>query len=131
MWVFEVSSGWLSRNNLRYGQGYSGARDGKDNPLFQSIHNVGPIPEGLWIIGEPHDSATHGPFCLPLTPEPETNTYGRSGFLIHGDSIAHPGKASEGCIILPHDVRMTVWNSKDRLLKVVASLTDDTNWSAT
>src|ERR1035438_5538324 len=36
-----------------------------------------------------------------LTPESGTNTFGREGFLIHGDSVQNPGTASHGCIILP------------------------------
>ena len=65
-------------------------------------------------------SAEHGPYVLTLTPAPTTNTFGRSGFLMHGDSIIAPGTASKGCIIMPHDAREQVWNSGDRDLEVVA-----------
>lgn len=37
-----------------------------------------------------------GPFRAPLTPDPSTNTYGRTGFFIHGGYT--PGSA--GCIDL-------------------------------
>ena len=38
---------------------------------------------------------------MPLIPSPTNEMFGRSEFLIHGDSLEHPGAASEGCIILP------------------------------
>lgn len=43
---------------------------------------------------------------------------GRSGFLIHGDSIAHTGQASHGCIILPRSVREQIAASGDDELEV-------------
>ena len=42
---------------------------------------------------------------MALTPAPDTNTFGRDSFLIHGDSSEHPGAASRGCIILPRNIR--------------------------
>jgi hypothetical protein len=52
-------------------------------------------------------------------PDRGTETFGRSEFRIHGDSIAHPGMASHGCIILPRAVRDAIWRSGDRALEVV------------
>jgi hypothetical protein len=52
-------------------------------------------------------------------PDPGTETFGRGEFRIHGDSIAHPGTASHGCIILPRAVRDAIWRSGDRALEVV------------
>jgi hypothetical protein len=46
--------------------------------------------------------------------------FGRSGFLMHGDNIRLPGTASEGCIILPRDLREAIWNSADHTLEVIA-----------
>jgi hypothetical protein len=44
------------------------------------------------------------------------------GFLMHDDSIEHPGAASKGCIIMSRDVRWKVWEYGDHShsLKVVA-----------
>ena len=52
----------------------------------------------------------------------DTNTFGRSGFEIHGDLIGEVGKdlASEGCIILGHAFRLAIAASGDTLLNVVA-----------
>lgn len=96
----EVSETW-------HAFGYSGKGDGvgKNNPDAQALHGVGPIPRGRWIIGSPYDTKTHGPFVLPLTPAASTETFGRDGFLIHGDAVVEPGTASEGCIILPRTAR--------------------------
>jgi hypothetical protein len=60
-----------------------------------------------------------------LKPAASTNTFGRSGFLMHGDSTQSPGSASQGCIIMPRPVREQVWNSGDRDLKVVPEIRSD------
>jgi hypothetical protein len=104
------------------GWGYSGAGEGKNAPAMQSVHNVGPIPVGLYDIGDPVNTPRHGPFVLPLTPHAENEMFGRSEFLIHGDSIEHPGTASEGCIILNRIVRNTIHDSGDNLLRVVSGV---------
>jgi hypothetical protein len=39
---------------------------------------------------------------------------------MHGDSIAHPGCASEGCIIMGQKIRQQIWTSGDHQLRVVA-----------
>jgi hypothetical protein len=48
-----------------------------------------------------------------------TYTYGRDGFMIHGDSIANPGTASEGCIVLRRNERQAIWESNDHVIEVV------------
>ena len=99
--------------------GYSGAGPGKNSPSMQRVHDCGPIPVGRYIIRQPFSSPTHGPFAMPLEPDPTNEMFGRSGFLMHGDSLEHPGCASEGCIIMPRNVRDHVWESGDRELRVV------------
>lgn len=119
-WKYEQLSGRLySPHGLLMGVGYSGAFDCKNNPQTQSVHNRGPIPRGVYHIGEPIDTVTHGPYVLPLTPDPSNEMFGRYGFLIHGDSIIHPGTASEGCIIQSKDVRERIGESGDRDLQVI------------
>lgn len=127
MYQWHQSSGELWRgdadgnNGTFVSKGYSGAGDGKNNPAFQRVRNVGPIPQGKWkISGPPVDTPSHGPFVLHLFPCPSTNTFGRDGFLIHGDSVRLPGTASEGCIILSRAIREQIWSSGDRDLQVIA-----------
>ena len=101
--------------------GYSGAPGiGKNNPVQQDVEDVGPIPQGLYRIQAPVDTVTHGPYVLPLTPDPANEMFGRAGFLIHGDSVVDPGTASKGCIILPRFARQRIWESPDHVLTVVA-----------
>lgn len=124
MFIYQQSTGRLSSDRVDDGhyfaQGYSGQGTGKNNPLVQGVHNVGPIPQGMWgILGPPVDTATHGPYVLHLYAKSGTEAFGRSGFLIHGDSLEHPGQASQGCVILPRTVREHIWNSEDRDWKVI------------
>lgn len=121
MWLYEQLTGRLRDPDKELvGVGYSGAAQGKNNPLLQMEHNVGPIPVGLYIIQQPQHTVTHGPYVLPLIPFPENEMFGRFGFLIHGDSIVWPGSASEGCVIQSRDVRERIWTSGDHVLKVIS-----------
>lgn len=117
---YQISTGALTRDGVPLGAGYSGSPDAKNDPSKCAVHDHGPIPPGRYTIGEPHDSATHGPFAMALTPDPANEMHGRSAFMIHGDSVAHPGAASNGCIIMPRAVRETVNRLGDRDLEVVA-----------
>lgn len=123
MWIYAQKTGVLRRNGQAVGTGYSGFDNGKNNPDMQAIHDVGPIPQGEWTIsGPPFNTAEHGPFVLRLEPSATTDTFGRSGFLMHGDSIQAPGTASKGCIIMPRLIREQVWNSGDTALEIVVEL---------
>lgn len=96
--TLERQSGEFSDFILEVGRGYSGKGQGRDNPDLQARRNVGPIPIGRWSIGAPFDHPSKGPRVFRLEARPETETYGRSGFLVHGDNAS--GNASSGCIIL-------------------------------
>jgi hypothetical protein len=122
-WTYEIASGRLySDSGELIGVGYSGAPSHKNDVTAQSLPDLGPIPEGWYTIGSPVDTVTHGPYVLPLTPDPSNQMYGRSGFLMHGDSVVAPGTASEGCLIQARDVREQVGTSTDHRLQVVAQL---------
>lgn len=119
-WTYSQKAGELHHDGKTIATGYSGAGLGKNNPGMENVPNVGPIPRGEWnVTGPPVDTPNHGPYVLRLEPKPETETFGRDGFLMHGDSREHPGCASQGCIILPRPVREEVWTSGDRDLEVV------------
>lgn len=121
MWTYRQSEGTLADSTGKIvGHGYSGHADGLNNPKLQSVRDVGPIPLGLYEIGSPYDSVHHGPYVLPLTPDPTNQEFGRSAFLCHGDSLEHPGQASLGCVIMPRAVRELVHTSGDSRLQVVA-----------
>jgi len=124
-WTYAQKTGELQQDGKPVATGYSGAGPGKNNPAMQTVHNVGPIPQGDWTIaGPPVKTAEHGPYVLTLKPSADTATFGRSGFLMHGDSKESPGCASQGCVVLPRLVREEVWQSGDRNLEVVADTPD-------
>lgn len=121
MFIYQQSTGKLCRDCDYLATGYSGHGVGKNNPAYQQVHDVGPIPQGMWRIASlTIEHTAHGPYVLTLEPAPDTKTFGRSGFLMHGDSILHPGEASLGCIIMPRAIREEVWQSGDTQLSVVA-----------
>ncbi len=117
-WIYSQSTGYLTHNGVHIATGYSGNGEGKNNPAMQNVPNEGPCPQGSYQIGAPKDDPNVGPFAMPLTPEPGTDTFGRFAFMIHGDSIVHPGTASEGCIIMLRDARNQIWQSGDHELVV-------------
>lgn len=120
MWKYKQSTGELfNAGGDIVTVGYSGAGDGKNNPALQHVHDVGPIPRGLYRVGGIVPNLEHGPLALELEPDRFNAMSGRSGFLLHGDSVAHPGAASHGCVILPRAVREAIDASADRALVVV------------
>ncbi|EYF04447.1 tlde1 domain-containing protein [Chondromyces apiculatus] len=95
-------------------------RPGYQDKSHQGLADQGPIPEGAWIVRQseyqsavdrslwektknaigrgnwPGGARSWGLHRVWLHPKPGTETYGRSGFSIHGGSV--PGSA--GCIDL-------------------------------
>jgi len=95
------------------GTGYAGHGEGVNNPAMQAIHNTGPLPQGIYTINPPVNTTTHGPYVMWLTPNPANEMFGRSGFGIHADEIANPGKrlASTGCIVMSNEARIAIWTA--------------------
>lgn len=123
MWTYEQCSGILvNAQGLLAGHCYSGAGADKNKTASQSLHDRGPIPQGTYEIGAPIDTLTHGPYVLHLTPDPANEMFGRSAFLIHGDSRVQPGTASKGCIIADRATRQRIWDSGDHRLRVISGL---------
>jgi len=120
-WVYRQSTGELLRDGVRVASGYSGAPGWVNNPEAQALKDKGPIPRGRWLIGARFDGDTHGPACLRLVPASGTETFGRTGFLIHGDSRLHAGEhvASHGCIVIGRVTRDSIWFSLDHDLEVI------------
>ena len=97
------------------GTGYAGHGAGVNNPALESTHNIGPLPQGIYTINPPVNTATHGPYVMWLTPDPANIMFGRSGFGIHADEIANPGKhlASTGCIVMSNQARVAIWTAAE------------------
>ncbi len=127
MWTYHSNTGVLEHNGTTIGRGYSGhapngvgvAPDGINNPALESDPDVGPIPRGNYLIGQFFDDPEKGLVVSRLAPAPGTNTFGRSGFMIHGDNVEGNESASLGCIILPRPVRISIASMKDFDLEVV------------
>ena len=117
-WTYKQSTGELHHGDQLVGVGYSGHAEGRNNPAMQAVHDVGPLPRGWYTIGPAHDTTTHGPHVICLTPDPSNEEDGRAGFLMHGDNAKHD--ASLGCIIMGPVIRNTVSASADKRLEVIA-----------
>ena len=119
MWIYAQSTGRLySPDGLKQVIGYSGAGQGKNNPTLEAIRNVGPIPRGMYVIGEAYESKRVGHHAIPLYPHNHT-ALTRTDFRIHGDSISAPGTASNGCVILSRSCRERISSSTDKLFLVI------------
>ena len=91
-------------SNESVGVGYSGHQSVLNNPAFQNEHATGCLPAGRYTITSTDDEK--GPLTHHLTPDPANEMYGRSGFLIHGDTSSTDHTASDGCIVAPHWTRV-------------------------
>ena len=120
-WKYSQSTGDLTDpSGTVRGQGYSGNGFDLNCPDGQREKDHGPIPQGDWTIGPFFDDpGGKGPLVAHLTPAPYTQTFGRGGFMIHGDNAAANHTASEGCIILSHTLRLMIKGSADTQLTVV------------
>lgn len=119
MFIYCQSTGNLwDHSGEKLSRGYSGIGEGKNNPKAESWRNVGPIPRGLWKIGDKYHSDYLGPHAIILEPDGH-NAHGRTAFRIHGDSKRRPGEASNGCIVLRRSIRELISSSEDRQLLVI------------
>jgi hypothetical protein len=114
-WLYSQITGELRRHGRLVGRGYSGTGPGRDNPAFEAVAFVGPIPRGQYRFGLPHQSPRTGPHVMDLTPEGH-DAFGRDHLQIHGDKRTHD--ASTGCIVLDLDTRDIISSSSDNLLIV-------------
>ena len=121
VWQYEQSTGNLSQNGNIVATGYSGYGIGLNNPDEQYVKNTGPIPQGTYTVGEPKFPIDIlGPIAMPLTPDTNNEMNGRDDFFIHGDNTEMNNTASNGCIILSHNIRQMINDSDDKTLIVVA-----------
>jgi hypothetical protein len=123
MWIYEIATGVLRRDGRVFARGlYSGDPEHKNDPTATRLKSQGPLPPGAYRIGSAVDTAEHGPLFVPLIPVDGTELFGRGGFGFHGDSKTHPGAASNGCVIGPHDVREVVAKDIGHLFIVLPPL---------
>lgn len=136
MWIYKQSTGelmradsfewldapdqqWAATGLERIATGYSGYDEGLNNPDLEGMRNVGPIPRGCYLIGEPRDSDQTGPHVMDLTPWIH-DAEDRTAFQMHGDNGSDGGDySSRGCIVAARWVRERVAQSGDNALVVV------------
>ena len=111
----KAEAGWTWET---LGKGYSGRGEGLNNPEKEDVADIGPCPVGIWAISFPFTDTKRGPLCFRLTPL--TYKGARRGFLIHGDNTSANHTASEGCIILGHELRQKLADMKADYLLVEA-----------
>ena len=125
MWAFCSSTGDLHDPldnfvETGYAGGAAGDRpDAVNNPAYQYTKGVGPLPTGLYTMGEPVEGSHLGPLAIPLTPDPSNVMGGRSDFYCHGDHIGKYRSASDGCIIMSHATRLLLIASTDKQIQVI------------
>jgi RHS repeat-associated protein len=74
--------------------GFSGNGLGTNQPAFQNVPNIGPIPSGTYTVGPPNGAL--GPNTRPLVPDTLANfpsLRDPNSFFLHG------GTESHGCVI--------------------------------
>jgi hypothetical protein len=117
MWTYSQGTGILSHGEP-LGKGYSGHGQGLNNPKLEMVHNLGPIPKGVWEIGTFFDDKHLGVIIAALKPT-DQDVFGRSGFYIHGDNKRMNFTASDGCIILSKPLRQLIRDSKEKHIAVI------------
>jgi hypothetical protein len=134
-WIYHQANGVLEHQGPHallpvYRNGYSGAPGCVNNPHMETFSDKGPIPRGNYEIGlmyddpPPKDHKGHhkhkshkGPHVMNLKPKGH-KAHGRHGFMIHGDNGDGNRSASNGCVILPEEIRLRIGHSGDRVLHV-------------
>lgn len=99
--IYKQTTGYLNEDDGKLvGIGWAGHLQGKNNPAMENVKNVGPLPRGKYIVGDPIDHTHLGPKAFPLTPDLANQMFGRADFYIHGANIEHPALSSDGCIVM-------------------------------
>lgn len=126
MWKYVVNTGKLYNKEGNYfATGYSGGAGGKtleavNNPDFQHVKGVGPLPCGSYEMGTPILQHPHvGRYAIPLIPHPDNKMFDRDQFFCHGDNQHENQSASDGCIIMPYNIRVVLGEGTDKTIEVV------------
>jgi hypothetical protein len=119
--TYSQSTGRCLVNGELFTTCYSGIGEGLNNPDMQEVHNIGPTPRGLYIIGPPYHHPKLGELTMNIVPRPNTLTFGRTDFRVHADLYGWPSKhrASHGCIIMLKAYREKLAVSLDRELDII------------
>lgn len=118
-WVYKVSAHTFYLDGVyKFNAEYSGRPGLMNDSANECISDKGPIPRGTYTIGAAFYHHKTKAYTMRLTPFIENQMCGRDGFMIHGNSVAHPLDASDGCIILNLSERKIINDSTDKILVV-------------
>lgn len=132
-WAYEISTGRMYYDDgSLLATGYSGQPPHVNDLAAVGERGIGPIPPGSWQLTGVEDSPRTGPFTIILTPDAATMlsvlALGRdpNTLRIHGErETPPPGYASDGCVVLPHEIRKKIWDSGDHYLDTIATLEEE------
>lgn len=118
-WVYKVSAHtFYLDGTYQFDAKYSGRPGFMNDSANECVKGKGPLPRGTYTIGPAFYHHKTKAYTMRLTPFIENQMCGRDGFMIHGNSDAHPWDASDGCIILNYHSRKTINASTDKILVV-------------
>lgn len=124
--TYNQTNGHLTNDDgVIVAEGWAGNGDGKNNHAMQDVKSIGPLPCGVYSVGE--WEAMHpglGPLVVHLV-QVEGDTFGRDGFYIHGPSFKNYGEESKGCIIVPRPMRNYLRNLRPETITVISGVTPD------
>lgn len=118
MTQYTQDTGLITGSNF-IGKGYSGFGSGINNPDFESVPDIGPIPKGEYKIVQWYDKYEGKGLVVARLEPVNHDAHGRNGFLIHGDNTEVNHTASHGCIVTSKDVRVNWRKSGDTKVFVV------------
>jgi hypothetical protein len=122
---FQISTGKITADDgSTIGTGYAGAPGAVNDPSKCGLTDVGPLPPGIWAMGQPENDPKTGVFSIPLwmlAGDPMGRDCETPGnFRWHGDNAAKPPQSSsEGCLVSDHPSRLAGWSDPDHQLTVV------------
>jgi len=118
-WVYKISVHKFYLNGVyQFDASYAGRPGFKNDSAYECVKGKGPLPRGTYTIGAAFYHHKTKAYTMRLTPYPENPMCGRDGFMIHGNSGAHPLSASDGCIILDFRYRKIINENRDKILVV-------------
>jgi RHS repeat-associated protein len=108
---------------------YSGRGPGRNNPFYEGVKDIGPIPQGVWKVGG-FTKTPNLTRALPLSPQKGNDVFlterDPNSFFIHGpkqgeDRNAPPEKqkSSKGCPIVELGLREKIGDCEDPKLLIV------------
>jgi len=105
---YNQQSGRMDCTGPGSGQGHSGRGPGYNNPEYNNVRDMGPLPKGCYIVGAPYDApGTTGPISRrldPFTPDFPYSDRDAGSFRMHGGGE----DSSSGCMIMPPSTRRAI-----------------------